>query len=762
MNRRNSSVKIVERGGGNKDVTGERRLIAFELFIMFSVCILHAVNEGHYANFYPINGTFQNYNPIRRLLSGQIPYLDFQDYLGIGHLFTGTAITALFGGDYQGSLMAFAFLSVLSFALISLMLGSAVFRKKLNAVSATNLILLMLLIQPLFYSNAIAGTDDIKEGLSIALKTGNSARFVRGMILPISCGLLYLAYICYKKIIQRNVKLAEKKFLAEVSVIGLIAGFSFVWSNDYGISCWVCLMIMTFAFLISRTRKIWIAVIGTVAEFVVSIAGIFIFAEIFTLGHAIAWLKLTFGTGDYQRWYYGGNKSYYLYDIDLSYIMVIQALLSLVYLIKFFRTRAKGYSLARYGIPAYANMVSFCAVNEYRLLSGGSSREVAFSVLFVTILFESAHFISSVFNEKKIKKMLAMAAGVIGVAWIVSILKDEIIFWKITGKEGEYVEALGGNMTSLASELSRTSFFLNGNIFFATYASAQEVVEDIFQPSGTDYIIHVLGDSQREEYLNTFRDGDFKYAATIRPEYTTWEYWIQRANWFFYRELYQRWHPVFANAYELYWERNENGITNVLSGNYEVEVYDVDGTTKKLVIQTDSTVSGIADVYIDYAVKKNSGKLAQLVFQTTLKVNNTGTVYADDAYYESNHLRAVGREYIPIPIIDGYGEVTLTSYPTVSTYLELYETRCSEIYYVDFDYIVVSAIIDEKTESTVAILNNEKNIDSIANIQGIVIDGTTYKVLEMKSDATWIYIIVQGSCDGDILKYNNVFRIVRE
>ena len=63
------------------------------------LCILiiffHAKSAGHYANFYPINGSFQNYNPVRRLISGQIPYRDFQDYLGLGHLYIGSIVTLL-------------------------------------------------------------------------------------------------------------------------------------------------------------------------------------------------------------------------------------------------------------------------------------------------------------------------------------------------------------------------------------------------------------------------------------------------------------------------------------------------------------------------------------------------------------------------------------------------------------------------------------------------------------------------------------------
>ena len=91
---------------------------------------MHSLSAGHYANYYPINGTFQNYNPVRRLLSGQIPYKDFQDYLGLGHLYTGSVFTVLFGGTYRASLAAFSFLTFGGLALLSLVIGMAIFRRK--------------------------------------------------------------------------------------------------------------------------------------------------------------------------------------------------------------------------------------------------------------------------------------------------------------------------------------------------------------------------------------------------------------------------------------------------------------------------------------------------------------------------------------------------------------------------------------------------------------------------------------------------------
>ena len=422
-----------------KTLFGDKResvSIGLGVLILLSVCVLHAAAFNHYANFWPINGTFQNFNPVRRLLAGQIPYKEFQDYLGLGHLYSGAITTLLFGGDYQASLIAFSFLSFAGLAMIALVLGSVLFQKKSTVLMITNIILILVLTEPFLYSNVLAGTSEIQGALNYAVSSGNSARFVRGMILPLSCAFFLAAdRIMRKAGIYKRVQ-DKHRNLIKLSLVGMLAGFSFLWSNDYGVSCWVCLFVMTFLVVLARTANLGRAVSGAAFECMVSILFLFLFVEIFTLGHFGNWFQSVFGTGGYQGWYYNSAKSYYLYDVDFSYIMLIQAFVCLAYLTQLFRSRAGGQSMKRYGIPAYANMTGFCAVNEYKLLSGNNAREVALAVLFVTLLFEACRCLAILLKADRIKKNVTVAASVVCLAWVVSSLKDEIVFWTISDRGG--------------------------------------------------------------------------------------------------------------------------------------------------------------------------------------------------------------------------------------------------------------------------------------------------------------------------------------
>jgi hypothetical protein len=590
-------------------------------------------------------------------------------------------MTWLFGGDFQGSLIAFSLLTIFSLASISWIIAYLIFRRRKPAIWITNLVLILVIVQPLLFTNGLTGTSDILSALKTALSPGNSARFVRGMILPVSVGMYFLIDICYQKISERSQNRMLQRWLPYIGT-GVIAGTAFLWSNDYGISVWVCMALMTAWVSFVRNRKIRVALRDVVVELVASGISLFCFAMILTRGNFTSWIRETFGTGGYQSWYYNSSKIHYIFDIDCSYLMLMQVVIALIYLILLFWKRGSREAIIRYGVPAFVNLTCYCAVNEYRMLSGGGAKEVALSVLFLTLFCEGIAYLYRRNLFRIVFKKGTLLVGIFCAIWCVGMVKQEIMTYFISDSSGKYVEALGGYLSSLQTDIANASGFLDGDDFWSTYASAQEVVEDSYQPSGIDYIIHVLGDEQRKTYMDTFLQSDVRYTATIRKSYTNWEYWVERANWFFYRELYANWHPVFANAYEMYWERNEKEQEYTLEENYEIEVEWVDATTVKLKLQTDEEVNGVADIWLDYSVEKyESSKLAKLMYQRVLKVENTGNPEVD-SYYESNYLRAQSAEYIPMQIVDGYGELTLTTQPQRRVYLDLKDVSCNKIYTV--------------------------------------------------------------------------------
>ncbi len=654
------------------------------------LCIIHAVTSVHNADFGPLNGTFQDFNPIRRFLAGQIPYKDFSDYLGLGHLYLGTVSTIFFGRTFFASRIAFVFLALFSFAMISLTLGTTILNSVPKSLAITGIILSLLLTRTELLKNNFAFNEEIQYAFQYTLKNGNSARMVRAFVLPLVSHVLIFVYALK---LRKGYSAAGKDLI----LYSFLSGFILPWSNDYGISLFLCLAIISVIIFFSRTRSIIKTAVFSVLHILLSVAGIIVCVEILTLGNFQAWLGSVFGTEDFQRWYPNTTKHFYIFSIDMSWTSMLQVTVCLFYIYRLFSKHGSGKEIIRAGIPCLANMTGFCAMNEYYMISGDSAREVPLIILTMTVAFEGIGFIFSLVeeHEKKIQKALLFISIAVMISWALPALYNEFLFQKMTRKTGTYISQMGGNVNELGESLISTSKKLGDSRFFSTYASAMELVTGQFQPTGTDYIIHVLGDEKRAEYLDAFATDDFQYAVTIKEDFSPWEYYIQRSNWFFYRELYRNWHPAFLNRYQLYWERNAGETQYIVSSkdiNIEVHAEQNESTRAKIVINTDDNVNGFADLKINYSVNKNNGFLSKLAFQRMLYISRDKNSFSELPFYGTNYLRANNEEYIPVTIVNGYGEILLSSVPEENTNLVINDVSCEDIFTVPLAFIEVSGI----------------------------------------------------------------------
>ena len=324
-------------------------------------------------------------------------------------------------------------------------------------------------------------------------------------------------------------------------------------------------------------------------------------------------------------------------------------------------------------------MVCYAAVNEYALFNNGGLYEVAYTVLFFTILYEMLDLIREIRFAAPLKCVIQPIAIVVACAMLFSLFADNIL--KIVNRscEQEYSQALGG-YTNMANDLKRSASIVGDQSVFSTYASGLEVLVNQFQPSGTDYIIHALGDRAREDYLNSFYSSDCKYVTTIKEEYSGWEYWIRSANWFFYRELYQRYHPVASSRYQVIWEQNDEVLTQEADIDTNIEIIQVDDANIRVILSAERPINGFADIKLTYNSTPKASLRSKFIFQKMVSVKSATTQW---------NIRANGEEYLPIEIVNGVGEITLTSQPEVDTMVTVSDAECSKIYTVPFDYLEI-------------------------------------------------------------------------
>ena len=103
----------------------------------------------------------------------------------------------------------------------------------------------------------------------------------------------------------------------------------------------------------------------------------------------------------------------------------------------------------------------------------------------------------------------------------------------------------------------------------------------------------------------------------------------------------------------------------------------------KIIIDTDSSINGIADVYLDYEVRKKDNLHSKLLIRDVLQVKDMADNERTDKAY--NYLRNVSKEYVPMKIVDGHGELILTSCPKEATSLNINEVSCEEILTISYD-----------------------------------------------------------------------------
>ena len=194
-----------------------------------------------------------------------------------------------------------------------------------------------------------------------------------------------------------------------------------------------------------------------------------------------------------------------------------------------------------------------------------------------------------------------------------------------------------------------------------------------------------------------------------------------------------------------------------------MSVEDISDTVKKVVVQAGPSVNGTADVWVDYEVRKNERKSAGLLFQRMLKVENTGTIYSGESKYESNFLRDAGAEFVPVRVVNGYGEITLTSEPAAGTCLALNEVSCEEIYPVLFDYVQVFAMESGGSEAVLHLSDNEKNRTILRSARGIRIQGRECQISKIQTDQEKLYVTVtiNGADINPDENMQNIYQVVR-
>ncbi len=715
-----------------------------ETIIMVILLILLAIIIGlkriEISDFKPINGDFQNYNPIRRLLAGQIPFKDFVVYLGSGHLFLLSFFVLILGNNFTSSLFVTNCVTVLLFEFTVFVISFLVLKSKKKAVYIALIFAIINILRPNFlFANM---NNEFISAFDFSINPGNSARLIRLSIISIISALIYLFnYI----IDNKKIEFIKNKILLKKIVISIIAGITIPWSNDGGIATYIAISFIYFLVLIKQYKKDIKSIVKyTFLYIAISLFTALMCILIITRGHIIDWYEFTLGVSSYQKWYYGEASEKYnisLIDLNMSINNMIIIIISIYYIYKLLKSKDD----FRYALLSLICISSIISAYLYQIISGGISNEMLNLVLAVLIVSYIAKIFDIMCTNKEIKSVIRNVIVILTLATLINTYWGHLYNRKHRSEDAVYIEELGGYLTKYSTSIKDISKKINNEQIFSMYASAFEIVTNQYQPTGVDYIIHCLGDKQREKYLENFRQGNYKY-VNILGTHQKYKNWVRNTNWFFYRELYKEYVPLFETEYSTFLEKKSDHKKS--NQDLKIEKTKLGDSKYSINIESnDANFDGIVDVKISYKANFKKSFLRTLDINKYIYIEDvTSNEIANDDNTRNNYniKQSSDGYYIPVTIINGKGEVIISSYPINNTVLEINNAEIIDYYDNIFNYCYV---LDNSrnSDNSLYVENSSLNKIILEYAKQIKINDTTRNILNIQENGDSIKIELDGS-----------------
>ena len=746
-------MKKLNKGKLNKNKLEIIAIVA----ILLILAIIVGVNRIKLSNFNPINGDFQNYNPVRRFLDGQIPYKDFAVYLGTGHLILLSFFQLILGNNFTISLFITNMVTMLCFELTVFVVSFLILKNKKKALYVTLFMAAINILRPQFVNYL---NQDFINALNFGLAPGNSARLIRIVILPI---LVLLIYAGFKFIDNtQNQKISTHKQLAKKIYMAIIAGTAILWSNDGGIATYISISLIYFILLIKQYKTNIKEIIKYTFMYIgISAISFLLILAVITRGNVLSWFEFNFGVSSYQKWYYGAaywKENISLVGIDVSIINTLLITMAIYYIYKTLIEKNTD-DILRYAMLAFVAIASILTAYLYWFLSGGTSKDMINLVMLILIVNYAVLILDKVKKEVNIAQILKVGVIVLSVATIVTNVGTQLKNRKNRDTNAIYIESLGGYFTDLGESIEYAINRIGKEKIFSTYASAIEAATGQFQPTGTDYIIHCLGDKQREEYIGKFKQENFKYVVDVKDNKDGYRYWIRNANWFFYKELYKEYKPTFLTEYSVFYEKNDEKEKNNNEEIGQIEKIKQDDGTYIIKVKTnDKTYNGIADVKLSYntTFKRSFFKTLDINKYVCVKDTTVHTL-SDSEHIDYNIPNKSEGYYVPITIINGEGEIEVTSYPINNSELEINNAEINGYYDVMYKYCCANK--DEIGQNKLYIEANAENKIILQNAKAIKLGDRQANIIN--SIETEGKIELEIDDDASYFAYPNFFEVIK-
>lgn len=563
--------------------------------------------------FQPVNGTFQTFDPARRMIAGQWPARDFDVYLGLGPTYLTRGSMLAFGETYRasvaGTVVVCALLQAVVPAVVARLLGLRPFGALVVGWAA-----FVFGVAPRSGWLPPAAAEWVASKSYELVSPGNSLLAFRSAAPTFAVLVLALAW--------RAGRLARPgKWLESALVVGACAGLFLPWSSTYGPATCATTM-AAFVLLAPRDalagRRCAAAMVGCGTALLVASATV----TVATGGGMSKWTDFVWnGTARDQGWYFvSGAGQGRPSPLEPAWV-VFGIVITVVTWVVAWRTRRLGDAGAVVVLTASALAGSIAAsANPLARYFLPLERVAVVAALVlvgraVTVWWRRSRPATAAWP-------VACALGVVAVGSPIAVASTTGLA-RTTDDErraldravlvpemGGLVPAANHKTVTLAREMRAECEALGlarERRVFSTYSTMIDVVADAFQPTRADYVIHALGTARRSAYVRTLEEVAPPFATTVRADYSDWEGWVRRQNWDVYARLVADYDPWQRTPYAVIWKRRaESRPTLDVPVEVALERY-ADSEARQLLVTVDARYAPLGTLVVEVELSSRAG-----------------------------------------------------------------------------------------------------------------------------------------------------------
>lgn len=471
------------------------------MLLAYALLIASASITAHFFDGYFANGSFQLFDPLRRIAAGQVPGRDFMVFHGIGALLVHYPLFAEFGANLYASEVSRIANTPFFFVLAPFVVAYLASRSMAFAFGTT---IVMLLAGPIVFLQIY--------------DPSNSMLGVRSAFAVFACA----AFL----IVDPRRRLCIATLFIALAIVG---------STEHGAA--VAIGTLLIGILVLAARR-------TVTVITPVIAGIALALGIFALFSArelVDLLRYYYSEipGD-QPWYFGADPNPFGVNGFLHM-----------------------FGQPEFWLRASISLICLTLV-AVRLLKDGISDKLSAALVFIAYGVITLGTMNGYVFYGNMEPFVRACVFAALIAWTPKIrsprwldmvlagaflLSIAVVFSPKHPPTSDDKPVLGVHLAKRwRDHLSQVNSRVPADDhLWADYTGLVEATHPGFQPT-SDYIIHALGHRRREEYAALF--GEVAPTWVRLNNMCSWSYgtWLLNENWSFYQQIFSSYEPVYSDT----------------------------------------------------------------------------------------------------------------------------------------------------------------------------------------------------------------------